>query len=377
MKTEFLNKNWKMRQCGDENWQVAVVPGTVYTDLLRNGNMENPFWRDNEQKAFDIMQNDFEYETSFNAEIPDENADVILLHFDGLDTITEVFLNNQKLGDTENMHRVWEFDVTHLLKNGENTLRVYFHSPIKYAAEQFAISKTYGDEDAIDGFVNIRKAHCMYGWDWGAHLPDAGIFRPVSLVYVEKARFDDVYITQKHSQNNVLLTLNVETENVSILPKDEVKYTVVVVDPNGIKKEFDNSPCEINIENPMLWWANGLGKQYLYGIVITLFVNGKKVDEWSKKIGLRTLTVSIKKDEWGESFAHELNGIPIFAMGADYIPEDHLLGRVNPQITRTLLEKAVFANFNTIRVWGGGYYPDDWFYEQCDEMGLIVWQDFM
>ncbi len=371
---QILNENWRMR-CMGKAYQPAAVPGTVYTDLLRNGKMEDPFWKDNEIRALPLLEKDYEYEAFFDL---DENLrvqDKILLRFDGIDTIADVYLNQKHIGKAFNMHRTWEYDVTQIVQDNGNRLQVILHSPLRFIKEEFSKCRTMGSEDAMDGFVHIRKAHCMFGWDWGAHLPDAGIFRNVSLVGVKCVRLDSVYIRQEHFKEKVVLHLQVEEEAVS--DTADTSYTVEITDPGGKVKSYQDSPREISIEQPMLWWPNGYGGQPLYTIKVQLYADGDVVDIWEKRIGLRTLTMKIEKDEWGECFAHEVNGVAVFAMGADYIPEDHLLGRVTPETTRRLLNQCIAANYNAIRVWGGGYYPDDWFYDICDELGLIVWQDFM
>lgn len=170
---QYISKNWQMRRVG-EAAQPAAVPGSVYTDLLRNGNMEDPFWKDNEDHALSLMEADYEYEVYFDPERELMKQDRILLHFDGLDTIADIWLNGEQIGEAYNMHRVWEYDVTCRLKEEKNQLRVVLRSPLRYIREEFAKCRTMGSEDAMDGFVHIRKAHCMFGWDWGAHLPDAG-----------------------------------------------------------------------------------------------------------------------------------------------------------------------------------------------------------
>ena len=382
---QSISENWKMRRVGDEAFQEAAVPGTVYTDLLRNGNMEDPFFKDNELKALKLMDEDYEYVTQFACGEDIRSSRKALLRFDGVDTIADIYLNDAKIGSPDNMHRTWEYEVKELLKPEENELRVVFHSPTKYIEEAFKISQTHGSEDAMDGFVNIRKAHCMFGWDWGAHLPDAGLFRPVTLLGMDEVRIDSVYITQKHTDGQVELTFDVEANSGAGTPEFAVcggnesglHYSVKVTDPEGTVLTAENSPVTMTITDPMLWWPNGYGRQDLYTVEVTLMQGETVTDTWERRIGLRTLTMHREKDQWGESFACQVNGVDIFAMGADYIPEDHLLGRVTPQTTRTLLEKAKWANFNAIRVWGGGYYPEDWFYDICDELGLVVWQDFM
>lgn len=378
-----MTTGWKMHQVGENSWFPAGVPGTVYTDLLENGQMEDPFWKDNENKALALMEKDYEYETVFQCDELRKSKKV-WLRFEGLDTIADVYVNEKHVGNAENMHRIWEYDVTDVLTDGDNTLRVYFHSPLQYIKEAYAKQPTRGSEDAMDGFVHIRKAHCMFGWDWGAHLPDAGMFRPVYLMGMEEGRIDSVRIHQIHEEGKVSLEFSVLRNPAEDLKKeipcggdDGFTYNVQVTAPDGTAVTAVDSPKNVEIANPQLWWPNGIGEQPLYEVSVTLYKDGKEVDVWTRKIGLRTMTMHLEPDEWGISFAHQVNGKDIFAMGADYIPEDHLLGRVNPGTTRKLLEQCKAANFNAVRVWGGGYYPEDWFYDICDELGLMVWQDFM
>lgn len=374
MQYQELHDGWKMHCAGDEKWMHAIVPGSVYTDLLRAGEMEDPFWKDNENQAWALMDYDYEYETCFDADQTLFENSRILLRFDGIDTIADIFLNEQKIGSAKNMHRIWEYDVTGTLKRGKNRLCVLLHSPNQYVRDAFSNCRTLGSEDAMDGFVHIRKAHCMFGWDWGAHLPDAGIFRRVSLIGIDKARLEDVYVVQHHTDGKVELEVRVKVEETE---KTGYEIRTSLFSPAGELLGRQHDGGRITIENPQLWWPNGYGEQPLYTVRVELLLGGKTLDTWEKRIGLRTMTMHREKDEWGESFAHEVNGICIFAMGADYIPEDHLIGRTTPERTRQLLMDSRAANFNTIRVWGGGYYPEDWFFDLCDELGLIVWQDFM
>lgn len=381
MKDITLHENWKMHRVGEAQWIDGVVPGSVYGDLLKNGKMEDPFWKDNEDEALKLMDYDYEYETNFDCSKDLLEMDELLLRFEGLDTIADITLNGRKLGHVENMHRTWEYSVKELLKEKENTLHIYFYSPTKYIADAFAKAPTLGTEDAMNGFVHIRKAHCMFGWDWGAHLPDAGIWRPVHLLGVDTAHIDTVEVMQHHENDKVTLEIRPDIHMAKGKEdgKKELSFRISMIDPHGeeMNLTIDNK-SDIVIDNPMLWWPRGYGEQNLYTVSVDLMdKSGKIIDNWTRKIGLRTMTMDRTKDQWGERFATCVNGVNIFAMGADYIPEDHLLGRVTRKTTKTLLEKAVFANFNSIRVWGGGYYPDDWFYDLCDEMGLVVWQDFM
>lgn len=373
-----LNSCWKMRCKEWNDWDDALVPGTVYTDLLRNNRIPDPFWKDNEDGVCSLMERDYEYKCFFSLDSELAKSRKQILRFEGLDTCASIFINDVYIGKAFNMHRIWEFDVTDHLKEEGNSLCICFHSPLKYIAEEYKKYGNIGNDDTFEGFMHLRKAHYMFGWDWGAHLPDAGIFRRVYLLGINEGRIKNVLIRQKHENEKVELLF--ETEVSDHKSNDNFLWNVSITDPKGEKRTLQldsDGKGKIIIENPLLWWPNGLGEQNLYAINIDLIINGHSCDSWSRKIGLRSLTVQIKKDRWGESFAHEVNGISFFAMGADYIPEDHILGRRSKEKTRRLLEDCIAANFNCIRVWGGGYYPDDWFYDICDELGLVVWQDFM
>ena len=399
MLIQKLHDNWKMRLLPGNSaakgrplakqgqnslpaggWLPAKVPGSVYNDLLLNKKMDDPFWRDNEDAAFALLENDFEYTCEFPVSQKLLDMDAVLLRCEGLDTLAEISINGRAVAKADNMHRMWEFDVKEFLKKEKNELRIIFRSPVNFAGEAYKKIRTDGSEDCLNGFPQLRKAHCMFGWDWGPRLPDAGIWRDIKLIGIRSARLDNVYITQKHKKDAVDLDLYIQVEARFSPGKDfrGLSWKVTITDPKGKAREYDDSPGRITIEKPELWWPNGFGSQPLYKVkVVLLSPKGAELDVWERRIGLRTMTMHIQKDKWGESFAHEVNGVKIFAMGADYIPEDNILSRVNPQRTRKLLEQCKAANFNAIRVWGGGYYPDDFFYDACDELGLIVWQDFM
>lgn len=365
-----LNGAWRMRMCGEENWHEATIPGSVYSTLLSDGSMDDPFYRENEQAAFDLLKNSFEFTRSFVATDDVLAATQVLLRCEGLDTLAHVQLNGTEIGYADNMHITWEWDIKPCLKAGENHLLIRFDSPIDYALKAYEQSPGWCSSDAIPGYQHVRKAHCMYGWDWGPRLPDAGIWRDISLVCVQKARIMDVLVMQEHAQGKV--TLHVQPD-IAAGDDTACAWKAEAVSPSGevYKAESDG---RIVIEHPRLWWPAGYGEQPLYTVRVILTDNE---DAWERRIGLRMLSISRQKDEWGEEFCHIVNGVKIFAMGADYIPEDNLLSRVNPERTRRLLEDAKLANFNCVRIWGGGYYPDDFFYDICDELGLMVWQDLM
>lgn len=386
-----LNGIWRLHIIGKDAHLLPAegiemkVPGTVYGALLAKKLIPDPYYRDNELKVLPLMDNDFCLQTDFLADDRMFSCSRLLLCFEGLDTLADIYVNDKWTGSACNMHRIWEFDLlaAGLLKPGKNRLKVLIHSPVKYIREENKKAYTGGIREAMKGFPHLRKAHCMFGWDWGPRLPDAGIFRDVLLVGVEKSRLKSVYITQNHETEKVTLDFDIVLETVE--SGEDSLLRITVFDPSGKevisqKKVFAGRKTDsrIVIENPLLWWPRGYGKQPLYDVKVEVSDrDGKVSDVWERRVGLRTMTVNTQEDEWGRTFAHEVNGVKIFAMGADYIPEDNLFGRINEKRTRKLLENAAWANHNCIRVWGGGYYPDDYFYDICDELGLIVWQDFM
>ncbi len=272
------------------------------------------------------------------------------------------------------MHRTWEWNAKPLLHAGENDIRVIFFSPLRYIAAENEKRPCWQSSDATPGFPHIRKTHCQFGWDWGPRLPDAGIWRDISLLAVSGGRVPNVRIRQEHGEGRV--TLKIAPEMTLTGEVRSVETRIRVLSPDGKEYPADEAGTVL-IEDPQLWWPAGYGAQPLYTVEVSLLINGQEADRWERRIGLRTMSVSREKQEEGEEFRHIVNGVKIFAMGGDYIPEDNLFGRLTPERTRRLLEDARLANFNTIRVWGGGHYPSDAFYDICDELGLLVWQDFM
>lgn len=368
-----IHENVALRQLPDGEMIPGTIPGSVYYDLLNAGKMEDPFWKDNELQAYELLKNDFEYTSRFIVGEEFLQADDLLLTFYGIDTIADVFLNGTLLGHTENMHRTYEFAVKGKICIGENVLRVHLYSPIKAALDSYDADPIAGNDDTVPGFARIRKAHCMYGWDWGPRLPDAGIWREVVLTAVDRARIDDVYILQHHEGDCVKLEFRTAVKEVAA---GEYRMMKTVLAPDGsVAAQTEGE--EAKIVSPQLWWPNGLGEQPLYTVIVELMAGEEVLDRVEKRIGLRTLTMKVEKDEWGKSFETCVNGVSFFAMGANYIPEDNLLPRMNKARSRKLLQDCVDANFNVIRVWGGAFFPADWFYDLCDEMGLVIWQDFM
>lgn len=369
--TEQVNLGgaWRMREADSETWHSAHVPGSVYADLMADGTMPDPFWRENELDAFERMKKDYVYQRTFTvseAQLAHAHVELVC---EGLDTLAHVSLNGREIAFADNMHITWVWDVKEQLHAGENTLEIRFDSPILYCAKKAEEAPGWESSDATPGFRHLRKAHCMFGWDWGPRLPDAGIWRPILLRTWDTVRLENALMLQAHHDGMVDVTIRPEIAG-------ESAWSAEITAPDGeviIIPETTAAEQVITIEHPQLWWPNGLGKQPLYRVTVRLATGDTRV--W--RIGLRTMTVSREKDEWGEEFCHVVNGMKLFAMGADYIPEDNILARVTPERTRRLLEDCKAANFNAIRVWGGGYYPDDAFYDICDELGLMVWQDLM
>lgn len=365
MKKTTLNGLWQMEGagyiCQDH------IPGSVYSFLLNNDLMPDPYFRDNELNALKLLDNDFVFSRKFHFE---KSEYPVLLHCDGLDTLCDIFINDGYIAHTDNMHRSYEFDVTKGLKDGENEIKLIFASPNKFLREMYEKDNLCGNSDALKGHAHLRKAACMMGWDWGPRLPDAGIWKDIYLLTVDSDRINDVHITQRHCEGKVFVTPTVKTQNSS------AEIDIKVTSPDGVVFDLPAN-TESEIRDAKLWWPNGFGAQSLYTFDIQLLENGTMVDSISKRIGLRELKLVREKDQWGESFCHEVNGIRFFAMGANYIPEDNILSRYSKERTYNLIKQCKDCNFNAIRVWGGGFYPHDDFYDACDELGLIVFNDLM
>lgn len=375
-----LNGIWKMKSTEDEVWTNGIVPGSVFNDLLNAGKIDDPFYRDNEDKAIGIAVRDYEYMRNFTVSKNLLNSESVVLQCEGLDTIAIIKINGILVSETNNMHSQYEFDIKRLLHEGENSIHVLLKSPLKYIEQKQKEYPLWGSQDAVQGYPYIRKAHCMFGWDWGPKIPDSGIWRNISIKGYNTARIEDVYITQLHEKNTVSLDIRVRHKKFST---ETVNISVKVTSPGNevlnkkIPGQDNENHINVKIDNPELWWPNGYGSQPLYRVDVCLEKGSLPVDEKTLCIGLRTIKVIREPDPWGESFKFEINGVSIFAMGADYIPEDNFLPRCSYERTERLIKDCIKANFNFLRVWGGGIYPEDYFYDLCDRYGIIVWQDFM
>ena len=389
-----LNEGWKFKQARLSNWYPATVPGVVHTDLMDNKNIEDPFFRLNERGMQWIDKEDWIYQTTFQL-TPEmmgrENIDLI---FKGLDTYADVYLNEKKILEANNMFREWKTSIKPDLKPGENVLKIYFHSPIKVDIPKWdALPYQYeagNDQSENGGVFNkkvsvfARKAGYHYGWDWGPRLVTSGIWRPVYVEAGDNARINDVFIRQPEVSKSrasligeveILADKEIDQANVTIT--EAASGRVLAGQTVSLQKGINKISLPFSIKSPKLWWSNGLGEPHLYSFRTDLTVNNQTSDAWTEEVGLRSLKIINRPDKDGKTFYVELNGIPVFAKGANYIPQDNFLPRVTPgQYEKTILD-AANANMNMLRIWGGGTYESDLFYQLCDRYGILVWQDFM
>lgn len=380
MKRIEMNPNWQFCQRGKEKFP-AEVPGCNYSDLLRLGQIEDPFVGENEAKTLWVGETDWDYFGTVTLTKNDLDNDKLFLYCKQLDTLCSVYFNDSLIAKTENVHISYSFDITELAKEGENTLRFEFDAPVKYIKDAIAADKTPQNNQGLTGLTHIRKAQCHFGWDWGPVIPISGITGDICVKAYTGAKVKSFEIEQNHADGKVEIYTTVTSEHFS--GKTEIEITVK--DPDG--KVIDTKRCEngafkmyCTVENPRLWWTNDLSEekeQPLYTVETKIFSDGVECDFASKKIGLRTLTLDRSEDQWSSNFCFVLNGVKIFAKGGNYIPMDSLITRVTDDDKLRLIENCVNANLNMIRVWGGGYYESDEFYYMCDRLGVLVWQDFM
>jgi len=384
---ELNSGAWEFRQTDETSWRKATVPGCVHLDLMRNGVIKDPFYRANEREVQWIENKDWEYRTTFNVDEKLLRSERVELDFLGLDTYADVYLNDKPILKTDNMFVAWTVDVKAFLKAGENRLRIYFHSPINYVMERYETSSIRypASNDVGEKKVSIltRKAPYHYGWDWGPRTVTSGIWRPVYLRAWSKAKIQDVWFKQKSlTELKALLDVELEIEstqdaNFSVEitnPKNEFK---TIAQPVKLKTGKNKINVPISILKPQRWYPNGLGKQKLYDFQIKIKNSEGVIDTKQKRFGLRSLEIVNKPDKDGESFFVKVNGHAVFMKGANYIPSDSFLSRVTQQKYRQTFEDMKGANFNMVRMWGGGVYEDDIFYDLADEYGILIWQDFM
>lgn len=386
MQTCTLNGTWQL-SAGHRSLESVdmQIPGTVLSGLLAAGKIKDPFYRTNEDATRALFWKDYVFTRTFDVDEELLAQQHIVLVCEGLDTLAEISINGTFLAKTDNMHRTWKFQAKKLLHPGKNEIQIVFRSVLRFIEDYpYEAHKkiNYIPCGSMKGNQLLRKAHSMFGWDWGSQTIDAGIFRDIYLQGYSHARIEDIRIHQQHAKNVSVQTSITLSESV---PGQKL---CVELSEDGADKPLQTKLCKTNadgvaavdfvIENPKLWWPNDYGDQPLYIVRTTLLdEDGTSLESITRRIGLRTLTISQEKDEWGNEFAFCVNGVKIFTRGGNYIPDDCLYTRITEKKLDYILESCRRAHFNCVRVWGGGYYPSDAFYDLCDEKGLIVWQDLM
>jgi beta-mannosidase len=364
---------FKNQKQSEADWLPAQVPGTVHTDLYRNNRIPNPFLGANEKQLQWIENENWIYKTTFSISDKELRYEHCMLQFDGLDTYAEVRCNGVPILSANNMFRTWKVDLKPLLKRGQNTLEVTFLSAVQKGKEH-ALLLPYtlpGDEK-----VFTRKAQYQYGWDWGPRFVTAGIWKEVKLLFWNKQTITHITYTQKElTKTKALLEFKATIESTT-----QGKYLWNINDSQreiSLHKGTNVVTASYEIQNPKWWWTNGLGDPYLYTFYHSIGT-AKQLSEGRKiTIGLRTIEWIQEPDAAGKQFYFKLNGIPVFMKGANYIPADSFLPRATDSTYQAIVNNAAAAHMNMLRVWGGGVYADDAFYEACDKKGILVWQDFM
>ncbi|MCX7726314.1 MAG: hypothetical protein N2053_05650, partial [Chitinispirillaceae bacterium] len=367
-----LNGKWNFRKVGTKKWYEATVPGCVHIDLYRNNLISDPFKGSNELELNWIEKTDFEYQRTFEIDEEFLKFKNIELVAEGLDTLATISINKNLVATTQNMFISYRFDIKKFLIKGENTITILFKNPIEYIKNYNGFKFIDQPNDPVGGSSVIRKMQCSFGWDWGPRLPTCGIYRPIRIEGRNFPIITHVYVKQIHLQNRVKLICYPQTSR-HLSKEYHFRYSL-----NFGNLLIDSSlKNELTIDNPKLWWPNGYGEQPLYNLRVELFYKDTLVDIWYRQIGLRTIYLCCKEDKWGESFVFIVNDEKIYIKGASLIPPNIFPSEVTPETYNNILQSAVKAHFNMIRVWGGGLYEQDIFYDLCDKYGIMIWHDFM
>jgi beta-mannosidase len=396
-----IDSGWQFRAVANvdrtdvKEWHPAQVPGVVQTDLLNSKLIPDPFDRDNEFHLQWIGLADWEYQTTFQMDAAALAHDHLDLVFDGLDTFADVYLNDQAILQADNMFRRWRVPAKTLLKPGPNRLRIVFHSAVEkmipyvktlpYILPSIS-THNYGNEENIATAPYTRKAPYNYGWDWGPRFMTEGIWQPVHLETWDALCIDNFHIHQ-HSITadlaNVTAELDIDagkaTTATLTLAHDEMSgpQTSDGTQPLQLNAGVNHISFPLRIAAPKLWYPVGYGEQIRYRFSASIRIGREAAAHAETKTGLRSVELRRVPDQWGKSFEFVVNGISVFGKGADVIPFDSFPNRVTPEIHRNILQAARDAHMNMVREWGGGYYESDDFYDICDELGIMVWQEFM
>lgn len=386
VKRAVLHQNWSFRKTGDAKWLPAQVPGNNFSDLLREGVIPDPFFRAHEKELQWIEQEGWEYRTAFDLDASFLALKAHYLVFKGLDTYADVFVNGQLLLSAENMFLEYEANVTSLLKAGSNEITIHFRSPIKEVQEHArAVGFTYpaGNDHAEEKLsVFTRKAPYHYGWDWGPRFVTSGVWRSVELVAYQSARLKQAnLVTQALSDNGgrakAEVWIEVVTKGSYTIKLDVEKGRWGVAQTYQLEPGVHQLEFELELEGAELWWPRMWGEPLLYALDWELTKGDQLIDEQNGRFGMCMIKLVREADAEGKSFYFEVNGESIFAKGANYIPQDNFLDRPTEAHYRKVFEDMAAANMNMVRIWGGGIYESDLFYDLADEYGIMVWQDFM
>jgi len=372
-----LSGKWQLRRSDENRTIAAQIPGDNYSALLAAKQIPDPYFRRNENEVQWVKEHDWEYSREFEVPAALLKYDSVYLNAEMVDTFATISINGKKVAVTENMFRRYRVDVKKYLQAGRNTIVIMFRSATKEAKKESLrqpLPVQFTGCNTEPHMNLIRKVQCHAGWDWGITLVVSGVYGDLSLTAVNTARIEHVYTSQKHGKNGVEVTATAELEavrkgrvKVDFAFNGETLSRTVTVQPGKNLAEVT-----FTVKKPKLWWPNGSGDQPLYDLEVST------ADETVKRrIGLRTLEVVNSKDQWGSSLVFRVNGIDIFSKGADWIPADALPQRQTREVFNDLLESAREANMNMLRVWGGGQYEMDSFYDLCDEKGIMIWQDMM
>lgn len=388
-----LSSGWHFKQADSGEWLPAKIPGTVHTDLLMNKKIEDPFYRTNEKNLQWIDKKDWIYQNTIKVDSTILQRENIELCFKGLDTYADVYVNDSLLLKSDNMFREWNVDCKKFLKVGDNILKIYFHSPIRIGLkelEKFGYGLPASNDQSENGglgdkrvSVFTRKAGYHYGWDWGPRFVTSGIWRPVFLQAWNNARINNLQIVQQSvSADKATLKAVFEVQSsangsafleVFCNNDSSIRATGSI----SLKPGLCKGEVNLTVNNPKLWWTNGLGEAFIYNLTGNLKIDDVVIDNKEANIGIRTVKLVQEPDSLGKSFYVELNGKPVFMKGANYIPNDNFLPRVSPAEYEKVVKSAYDTKMNMLRVWGGGIYENDVFYDLCDKYGILVWQDFM
>ncbi|WP_323743699.1 glycoside hydrolase family 2 protein [Clavibacter phaseoli] len=352
----------------------ATVPGLIHTDLLTAGLIPDPYLDQNEKKVTWIGESDWEYSTSFTW-TPD-GQQVHELVFEGLDTVATVILNDTEIARTRNQHRTYRIRIDEVIREGENSLVVRFASPVA-EADRASLELGYRAHTYSHPFNAIRKAACNFGWDWGLDAASAGIWKPVTLTSWSTARLAAVRPVVTVDGTTGRVAVNVELDRTD---DTELVLTASVAGATAstrIAEGRRTAVLDLSVEDVELWWPRGFGDQPLHDLEVTLSADGELLDDRTHRIGFRTIDVQLDRDDEGTSFRFVVNGQPVWIRGANWIPDDAFVTRVDRARLAQRMDQAEFANMNLLRIWGGGYFESDEFYELCDERGILVWQDFL